>query len=271
MGNTRKTSKVNEETSTWTHTKILKLIRLYKQNEHLWNANSQLFRLTKPRNITWELISKELKVSVPEIALKIQSLRRACKRNWKKSQLTGAERDVKWPYYAPLKFLVKSFVDKPAGHQKRKKNEKRHSPLQKPEVNPESIAAPLNSTNVSDADSEPFTGFSSPINNNTIPISDRDNRDDDSDSSVYLKCISREQKFPMPKIERGGMVSTSAQFERLPQTNGDRIDGFFKSMADTVKTFPPRIVAEIKLNISNMIGQIELQLISGEDAPIVNN
>lgn len=50
--------------------------------------------------------------------------------------------------------------------------------------------------------------------------------------------------------------------ERLPQTNSDRIDGFFKTKADTLKTFPPRVVAD------NLIGQIELQLTSADEVSI---
>lgn len=268
MVRTRKTPKASEGSSTWTHAMIVKLIRLYKQNEHLWNAYSPLFRLAKPRIMTWQQISKDLKVSVPAIASKIRSLRKVFRANWNKVQLTGTEENVKWQHYAPLKFLVKSF--NAPGQQKRKENGKRHSSLKNPRITPEPVAALLNNENGNEPKSDTFLGFSSAKKTNAIPNIDRD-KDDNSDCSIYVECSSREQKFPMPKIEICKTVFRSARYERLTQTNGDRIDRFFKSMADTVKAFPPRTVAEIKLNISNLIGQFELQLTSGVEVAVVNN
>lgn len=111
------------------------------------------------------------------------------------------------------------------------------------------------------------------------PINQIDNhgekeKDNDSDCSVYIACSPRPNGLSAlnvtTKIECDqaststtptlNTLASSIRYAAETQSNNERIDEFFRSMGNIVKTFPPRIIAEVKLSLSTQIGQIELQL-----------
>lgn len=48
-------------------------------------------------------------------------------------------------------------------------------------------------------------------------------------------------------------TSSSSQDQKL-----NSVDSFFQSMAETVKTFPPHLIAKAKMKVCNIIGELEL-------------
>lgn len=271
--------------STWTDSMTLKLIRMYKQNEHLWNRNSPLFGSPTPRTLTWQQMSQKLNVTIQEVTLKIRSLRKIFKSNWRKVQATGTSLAIKWRYYDKLKFIETSFHTNEVTRQQNgmKKKKPRASPKQRPLAStPRPASAPSNDTmdnsvtntsatanaNDTETSTETFLGFSSTNNDNAV----RNGHQGDESDDIYIACDSIPIKrceppmSTMPKMKYHEVATTpTARQVELPQTNDDRLYGFFRSMADTVKMFPPRLIAEVKLNLATMIGQIELQLASGEE------
>lgn len=299
---------------------------MYKQNDHLWNKSSPVFRNGSLRATTYQQMSNQLNVPVKNVQSKVQGLRDVYKKLWRKCQEGGVEREIKWRYYENMRFLDSSFEAEKKAQQQRLKIVGRRSPVSKrhsslimrhsrhSQQTPTSSPAPpaINTLN-----SDEFLGFPSANNSEEVQEietecdpSDEEDIDDgnESDCSVYVACGS---KMVAPKFENEELVTTSTptawpvplpqtpQHQQIPQPqqqsqershappstphqnasqytqplppNSDRIYGFFQSMADTVKTFPPRIIAEVKLHLSTMIGQIELQLASGEEVYFGNN
>lgn len=266
-GQKSKYSARSEKSTTWTHPMTLRLIELYRQSEHMWNRQSPFFRSIELRNKTFQQMSNELNVSTQEIMKKIQSLRKIYKSYWRAAQAN--ETSVKWKYFTNLKFIENSFNANQSDNPEKPKKIRKRRPTSKKQ---QSIPTPATENSMLNevSGSSIFFGFS-PTNNraeianesSTFHQNDDDDDRNDTDCSVYISCSKR------PKTENDVLLvtptSTSVQYIQQIQSNNDRIDGFFKSIAETVKTFPPRILAEIKLNISTMIGQIELQLATAND------
>lgn len=231
-------------------------------------------------------MSQKLNVSTEEVAARLQSLRKQFKSNWRRAQADDTF-EVKWRFYSSLTFMAESFQMSEANEsqspEKKKKSQKRPAPKSTPALATATVDnsvsttandnAGVGQTNESaqqqssnSSSTSAFLGFSPPRNGNASAIVQPESRQanaDDADCDLYIAY--RDSMNLVPKME-----TNRARNFAQPTTDRDRIDRFFRSIADTVETFPPRVFAEVKMNISALIGQIELQLIDGTNGVFEN-
>lgn len=255
----------SEEKFKWTYQLTLSLIKLYKKNEHLWNSDSHLYQVREARSITLRSMSDELNVSVRRVARKVRSLRDIYQKYWEKEHTGAGAYPIKWPYYRELQFLAEPI-------------RKAHLQMQKfrlqKQVEQPSPVAPIvdsgSSTSGSQASCEPFFGFPSTVDNDpdrNDRAESRGNEDDgnESDCSVYIACEDREES-PMTKVEEVALVSTvTIPIDVAQKQREDELNDFFKNVNNMMKRFPPRLLAEVKLNIYQTVTQFNMQLLSESD------
>lgn len=279
MASTKKRSRNRMETTTeepkskWSHEQTLQFIELYKQHTHLWDRSHPNYRRPAPRRVSLEEIGAALDVPVSALSTKIHRLQTKFNSYFrKKMQMAPDEATVEvnnWPYFEELRFLEKSYriLDNERG----KKPAKRSVRTKKSTVR---------SASKSDSD---FNGFPKVEQHAECIISDAD--EEDLSDGCYIACST---KIASTNDSYGASSNATTKYEQMMPTSttvtaaplsamnasnaqsNDRIDAFFKAMADTVKSFPNKNIAEVKLRISQIIGEMELTLASEEEVLVAN-
>lgn len=255
--------------TTWNYRTTMALINLYKKNEHLWCRESPLYRLSKQREITLEQIARKLNLSIKHVANKIHALRSNFNNILKKTKSSATQYTIKWHYYKHLEFLKKSFVTQDGRHttddelstKNCSQNKNRHlSKRIKAPATPKPIDISPENTIESDHSEQVFYGFPSTSSNGT-PTNRMEENDDNDESDIYIACDLK----PLAGTPKMKTESSSSSSSTSTSINDDLTNVFFQTMAETVKMFPPICIAQIKINVSNMVGQMELELARDEE------
>lgn len=85
--------------------KILKLIKLYKENECLWNSNSKLYKKTYLKRSAFQRIAAQMQMNEREIKGKIEILRSLFKEAKQKMISSRNIEETNLFYYKKLRFL----------------------------------------------------------------------------------------------------------------------------------------------------------------------
>lgn len=249
---------IEASNSNWTHERTLKFIELFKKHPNLWDRACPDYRKSGPRTDSLREISEELNVTVKVLAKKIHRMQTAFSSYWKKTKIAAANGSKisinNWPYYEQMKFFEKSYrIFDESRAEKDKTNRRRRPPKQSKVVE--------HSESVRDCNG---------VTKEECIISD----DEDGwvdDCYVIPTQYECNQMIPTSTTVAASAVSTRvATMSSATPQNNERIDAFFRAMGDTVKSFPHKNVAEIKLRISQMIGEMELALASEEEVLVSN-
>lgn len=262
------------EAMNWSHEQTMKFIELFKVHEHLWYRGHPDYRKGAHRQASLNEISTELNVPVKELTLKIHRMQsRFCGFRRKLMSMTpeeAANTPVNWPYFEEMRFMEKTYVifDQEKAQKKRTKGRSK-SRRARPKKPTARVAR--------DEESE-FDGFAKVehVEPDCIISDDEDELSDD----CYIACSSNTTQANANytpsnnmKYDAERMMPTSTTIVAPPiptmstttALSNDRIDAFFKAMADTVKSFPNKSIAEAKLRISQIVGEMELSLATDEE------
>lgn len=278
----------------------LQFIELYKKHEHLWDRSHPEYRRAVPRQMSLNVISSELNVPIKELTHKIHRLQTQYNAWYKKAKMAPNEDAAEavrthWPFYEKMRFMEKSYLIMESERTKKKGRKPAKRPARsKKTTNTSAITRSAGRTNT---DHE-YSGFAKVEQEAECIISDDDDEDDEHWSDdCYIACSSRletatasfastnnlsvkyesERMIPTSTTAAAAATAPIAVSTPVPapsavsvaQSN-DRIDAFFKAMADTVKSFPNKNIAEAKLRISQIVGEMELSLAT-EDEVLVTN
>lgn len=268
----------DESNLVWTHEQTLQFIELYKKHPHLWDRSHPEYRRSSPRQASLNEISAELNVSIKRLTHKIHRMQTAFNGIWKKMKMAPdrvtavAAAQKSWPYFDQMQFMEKSYRMLDETRAKKKRPAKRSGRSKKSKT-----------TNANRSDGE-FNGFDTKIEQEVECIDSEEEENEWSDD-CYIACSSKttdtfdssnhisvkyesEQMIPTSTTVTG--ASTSTISVATAQSSNDRIDVFFRAMADTVKSFPNKNIAEAKLRISQIVGEMELSLASGDEVLVTS-
>lgn len=258
-----------EPNSKWSHEQTLQFIELFKKEVHLWDRGHSEYRRTAPRQKAMKEICAELNVPMKELAKQIHRMQSGFNSIWRKmkdSPDKAAASRKNWPYYEHLRFLEKSYRILDESRAKKKKKKRVHNNHKR-------------STTRKRSDSD-FIGFPK-VEQETIISDDEDNFSDDCYIAVsstmpsagsFASSNDISMKFQSEQATPSSS-SSSAAATHTPSMNAqsnDRVDIFFKAMADTVKSFPNKSIAQAKLRISQIVGEMELSLATEEEVLVAS-
>lgn len=263
------TVNTNEEANPkWSHDQTMLFIKLFKKQEHLWDRGHPEYRRSAPRQKSMNEICAVLNVPTKDLAKQIHRLQSKFNSIWRKCKDgsdKGAASRTTWPYYEHLRFMEKSYriLDESRDKKKRKKRAQTHK---------------RTTTRIASRSDSEFDGFPK-VEHETIISDEEDNFSDDcyiacSSTAVSAESFASSNTISMKyETETATSLSTTAATTTTPSMtaqSNNRIDVFFKAMADTVKSFPAKSVAQAKLQISQIVGEMELSLASEDEVLVAS-
>lgn len=290
-------SSIDEPPKEWSHEKTLHFIRLYKEHEHLWDRTHADYGRGAPRKNSKDEMSAELNVSAGELATKIHFMQRKFLTLYRKIQSSpeaAATLQNSWPYYDAMRFMEEKYrvLDESRARKENERPVKRSArPSKKSKKNTQKSTAKRAKARASSTRYSNFPKMEVP--EPECIISDDDaSSSDDCFIACSSKSVSASASFASPsnismKYDSDHMMPSStsaasaasvvnvpvahnsAMTTAIAQSN-DRVDAFFKAMADTVKSFPAKNIAETKLRIAQIVGEMELTLATEEEVLISN-
>lgn len=248
-----------EPNNKWSHEKTMLFIELFKKEEHLWDRGHAEYRRTAPRQKSMNEICAILNVPTKELAKQIHRMQSMFNSFWRKKKDgsdKGAASRKNWPYFEHLRFMEKSYriLDESRVKKKKKKRAEGHK---------------RSTTSTGSRSDSDFNGFPK-IEHETIISDEEENLSDD----CYIACSMApsagsfassnniSMKYESEQAPSSSTSTTTTNIPSMSAQSNDRIDVFFKAMADTVKSFPHKSIAEAKLRISQIVGEMELSLAS---------
>lgn len=114
-----------------------------------------------------------------------------------------------------------------------------------------------------DSDPDKDVKYNTIINNDSKAHHNTQNNKRKIIDNVELRTPPIQQKF----IKRVNVITSSpaSSSSTLQNQQLNHIDIFFQSMAETVKTFPPHLIAKTKMKVCNIVGEMELKALKGVD------
>lgn len=114
----RKTDREREECGQrreWTDGEILQLIRLWKENDVLYNTNHPFYYVQTERKMAMESMSTELGINGKDVNDKMHSLRTYfCSQRQRTESAEGRTELPRWKFYDDMSFLYESVTNRAA-------------------------------------------------------------------------------------------------------------------------------------------------------------
>ncbi|XP_046397263.1 uncharacterized protein LOC124164124 isoform X2 [Ischnura elegans] len=277
------------ESKNFTYSMDIRLIYLVKKHPYLYKASDAGFRDANLKNRVWEEIAKSMSKTVTECKTRWRTIRDSYRKNKKKARL-----DDDAPSRSKYDDDNLRFLDDVPMKERRKlppkavrEQQSQNGPIY---VQAASFAVQCNEeslgTEGADSPAEMIPENSAQdeesidIKLEHYPLSESDPLMPDcgEDSSVSLPHSSVSLPPPQPSVEqvagpgpgafhelrrdideRFHVLQEKLSVERRTDGVEHPVEIFFRSMASTVMTFSPRLMAEAKVRVCQIISELELR------------
>lgn len=244
----KKRSTEKEDSLAWTYEQNVKFIRKLKKFDVLWNRTDRNYGSTLPRKKAMRELGERFDISSKMCEKKVQYFnKKLCHMRNRAKGMTPAEVKARnWRYHEELQFMEQSFQEK-------KKNAAKHQSRAH-----QSTQSASNEKSSAEKRAKP---------NGTA----------DDDDDIYMRCEPVPKPISTPsqnikveiKTEPGRIVATNPIEPTVHQPDRSNVvDAFFTAMATTVKTFPATHIAKVKLQVGQMIAQMEVDLMGEPERDI---
>nr|CAD7590668.1 unnamed protein product [Timema genevievae] len=226
-----------------------RLIELVKSHPILYQLSDRNYKDNFMKETVWIEIAGRLGKAVPECKTRWRTIRDSYRKikNKKKQKGSRAGAPAKSKYNdKKLRFLDEAILKRTTRTRTKKVV---------------SDVGSLRSVNNAEEDSNDKA---------SLVVSNEDEEDEEADDSLALEDKTPKRKSCGPAaskkrnqidrlIEEARQERSSKLFEQKNFPPDHPIQTFFKSMASTVMTFPPHLIAETRMNVCNIVSEMEIR------------